>query len=171
MYRVLEYTILFIVVVVLQFFLFNNLNLGVYINPLIYIAFIVMLPMEIPSIAVLMLGLLTGLTMDFTMGTSGINTIATLFTAFSRPIVLNLTVGKDEVRDGGMPTIERLGTSKYFRYTITVIFIQCLVFFTFESLTWSFYYLTLLRVGLSTAATLALVYFCELLFTIKRSKF
>lgn len=171
MYKVIEYTILFVVVVLLQFFLFNNLNLGVYINPLIYVGFIVLLPMEIPAILLLLLGLAMGMVMDATMGTSGINTAASLFIAFVRPLVLNLTVGKDEVRDGGVPSTERLGMSKYYRYTSILIFLHCFIFFTLESLTWTFYYLTLLRIILSSFVTVVLVYFCQLLFTVKRTRF
>ena len=60
MYRFLEYTLLFVIVVLLQIFLFNNLNLSVYVNPLVYIAFVVMLPMEINRAALLLLGFLLG---------------------------------------------------------------------------------------------------------------
>lgn len=171
MHRVFEYAVLFVIVVLLQFFLFNNLNLGVYINPLIYVAFIVLLPMEMATIGTLLLGLLMGVTMDVTMGTSGINTIALLFTSFIRRSLLTITVGKDELRDGGMPSTGRLGRVKYFRYTVIFILLHCFVFFTFESLAWRFYHLTLLRIILSTAVTVLLVYVCQLMFTVKRSKF
>lgn len=171
MYRVIEYTVFFVIVVLLQVFLFNNLNLSVYLNPLVYIAFIVLLPMGIAHVALLSLGLLLGLTMDLIMGTAGINTIATLLTAFIRPLILLLIVGKQEVKDGGIPTAGRLGMAKYIRYSLIVITIQCLVFFTFESLSWSYYHHTLLRVLFSTLLTTILAYFASMLVDIKgRSK-
>lgn len=167
MYRFLEYTLLFVVVVLLQIFLFNNLNLSVYVNPLVYIAFIVMLPMEINRAVLLLLGFLLGATMDMIMGTAGINTIATLATAFLRPILLTLAAGKEEVMGGGIPSIGRLGRKKYLRYLLFVILLQCFVFFTFESLTWKYYYLTLIRIVCSTLVTALLVYWLQLLFVIK----
>ena len=169
MYRFLEYTLLFVIVVLLQIFLFNNLNLSVYINPLVYMAFIVMLPMEINRALLLLLGFLLGGVMDMIMGTAGINTIATVATSFLRPSILILTAGKEDVMGGGVPGIRRLGRKKYLRYLLILIFLQCFIFFTFESLTWSYYYLTLVRIVLSTLMTALLVYWLQLLFVIKKN--
>ena len=46
MYRTLQYALLFLVAALLQIFLFNNLSLSVYLNPLVYVVFIALLPME-----------------------------------------------------------------------------------------------------------------------------
>lgn len=161
---------MFTLVVVLQFFLFNNLNMGIYVNPLLYVAFIILLPMEIAHVFLLGLGLGLGVLMDATMGTGGINTIALLATSFSRPILLNITVGKEEVREGGVPTISRLGNVKFFKYVILITLLHCTIFFTIESLTWSAYYLTMIRIVLSGVVTVVLVYGFQLLFTLKRFK-
>lgn len=47
MYRLLEYGILFFVMVILQVFLFSRIGISIYVNPLVYIAFLILLPMEI----------------------------------------------------------------------------------------------------------------------------
>ena len=47
MHRTLQYAILFIVMVILQIFLFSRIGISVYVHPLVCIAFIVLLPMEI----------------------------------------------------------------------------------------------------------------------------
>ena len=95
MYRLLEYGILFFVMVILQVFLFSRIGISIYVNPLVYIAFLILLPMEIAGALLLVLGMVLGMTVDFFMGTAGINTIATLFASFCRPSVLTLLVGKD----------------------------------------------------------------------------
>ena len=46
MYRTLPYLALFAATVLLQVFLFDNLSISVYLNPLVYIAFIVLLPLD-----------------------------------------------------------------------------------------------------------------------------
>ena len=84
MYRLLEYGILFFVMVILQVFLFSRIGISIYVNPLVYIAFLILLPMEIAGALLLVLGMVLGMTVDFFMGTAGINTIATLFAAFCR---------------------------------------------------------------------------------------
>ena len=161
MHRTLQYAILFIVMVILQIFLFSRIGISVYVHPLVCIAFIVLLPMEIAPLALLGLGLLLGVTLDFFMATAGIHTVAALLAAFCRPALLNVLVGKDEVKDGGVPNVNRIGAKK---------FVHSTAFFLLEALSWSFFYRTALRIALSSAVTLPLVYFCQKLFSVNRQK-
>ncbi|MBQ4278954.1 MAG: rod shape-determining protein MreD [Rikenellaceae bacterium] len=167
MQRILEYTLMFVIVALLQVFLFDNLNLSVYLTPLVYVTFIVLLPMELAPVAVLLLGLATGLAIDLLMALPGINTIATLAAAYTRRGVLLLIAGKEALHDGGVPNAQRLGLKRYLRYSSAVVLLHGLVFFTFEALTWRYYYLTLLRTVLSGALTVGLVFCCQLLFLMK----
>ena len=57
MYRLLEYGILFFVMVILQVFLFSRIGISIYVNPLVYIAFLILLPMEIAGALRLVLGM------------------------------------------------------------------------------------------------------------------
>ena len=168
MYRLLEYGILFFVMVILQVFLFSRIGISIYVNPLVYIAFLILLPMEIAGALLLVLGMVLGMTVDFFMGTAGINTIATLLAAFFRPAVLTLLVGKDEVKEGGVPNVNRIGLKRFLRYAGVIVLLHGTVFFVLESLTWSFFYLTLLRIICSSVITLLLVYFCQKLFAVNR---
>ena len=161
MYRLLEYGILFFVMVILQVFLFSRIGISIYVNPLVYIAFLILLPMEIAGALLLVLGMVLGMT-------AGINTIATLFAAFCRPAVLTLLVGKDEVKEGGVPNVNRIGLKRFLRYAGVIVLLHGTVFFVLESLTWSFFYLTLLRIICSSVITLLLVYFCQKLFAVNR---
>ena len=170
MLRTIEYSVLFFVMVVLQVFLFSRIGFSIYLHPLPYVAFIILLPMEIAPLALLGLGLLTGITMDFFMATAGINTIATLLVSFCRPALLGLLIGKDETRDGGVPNVNRIGFKKFIRYAGIMTFLSCFVFFTLETLSWHFFHITALRIGLSWIVTLLLVYFCQKLFSVNRKK-
>ena len=161
MHRTLQYAILFIAMVILQIFLFSRIGISVYVHPLVCIAFIVLLPMEIAPLALLGLALLQGVTLDFFMATAGIHTIAAL---------LAVLVGKDEVKDGGVPNVNRIGAKKFVRYASAMILIHSTAFFLLEALSWSFFYRTALRIVLSSAVTLPLVYFCQKLFSVNRQK-
>ena len=165
MHRTLAYTIFFIVLVLLQAFLFDNLNLSIYIYPLVYTAFIILLPIQTPRIAVLLLGFAIGVAVDAVSGTAGLHTIASLASAFCRPKMLRLSIGKEEANEGGIPNSVKLGTGAFLRYSSVFIFIHCLVFFSFEALSWSYFHLTLVRILFSSAVTVALVYCTQLLFT------
>lgn len=111
MYRTLPYLALFAATVLLQVFLFDNLSISIYLNPLVYIVFIALLPLDTPPAAVLGAGLALGVTMDFAMGAAGINTIATLLIAFLRPTLAGMICGRDNVREGGIPLAAALWTA------------------------------------------------------------
>lgn len=163
MQRAIGYTIYFITMVLLQAFVFNNLNLSVYIYPLVCTSFVMLLPIQTPHIATLMLGLVTGITLDAVSGTAGLHTIASLFTAFCRPLLLRLSIGREEANEGGIPNADGLGTGPFLRYSSVFIFLHCFVFFAFEGLSWEYFHLTLLRIVLSTAVTIPLVYLAQML--------
>lgn len=60
MHKTLPYLALFAVVVLLQVFLFDNLSISIYLNPLVYVAFIALLPLDTPPVVLLLSGLATG---------------------------------------------------------------------------------------------------------------
>ena len=170
MCRILEYFILFAVVILLQVFVFDSLQTGRYFTPFVYPAFVILLPMEISGWLLLLLAAATGVTMDVFMGTPALNTIATVFLAFCRPGVLKLFVEKDVLDEGGIPNIARLGTARFIRYSTALLLLFNAVFFVLETMTLTGIGYTLLRIVLSTAASAAVVYFCQLLFVIHKSK-
>ena len=158
MYRTLPYLGLFAAAALLQVFLFDNLTISIYLNPLVYIVFIALLPLDTPPAAVLGAGLALGVTMDFAMGAAGINTIATLLIAFLRPTLAGMICGRDNVREGGIPSSARLGERKLITY---------LVFFSLEALSWTHALHTLLRIVVSTAVSAGFIWIIARIFTAK----
>lgn len=160
MYRTLQYALLFLVAALLQTFLFNNLTLSVYLNPLVYVVFIALLPMETAPIKMLLAGLAMGLAMDWTMGAAGVNTIATVLVAFVRIHLLDFICGKENVHDGGVPSVRRMGEKSFAAYLALTVLLHNAIFFYLEALSWSHALLTLLRLGVS--ATVG-TFFCWLI--------
>ena len=172
MRNVLTYTGLFVVaVVILQLFVFDSVRVSIYFGPLAYIAFVALLPLNMRPIAVLVLGLVTGLFMDFFEGTAGAHTAATLFTAYARRWMLIATLGRDAVEEeSAMPSAKLLGGAKFLRYAALVATLHCLVYFSLEALTWANYGLVLIKTAVSAVFTIAAVWACSLLFTVKTPK-
>lgn len=166
----LKYLLLLVVTLALQMLLFEPMNLGPYLYPLVYIAFIVLLPMKSLPIVVLLSGAAVGAFMDIFTGTPGIHSIATLFTAYTRQYMLNFIVGKEYVGDGGVPSAKSIGAAKFMRYASFVVFTQCIIFFSLEAMNWRYFYLVLLKIALSGAFTLFFVWLISLLFTVKSRK-
>ena len=138
MYRTLPYFGLFAAAVLLQVFLFDNLSISVYFNPLVYIVFIALLPLETLPVAVLGAGLALGVTMDCVMGAAGSNTIATLLIAYLRPTLI-----------------------------VALTLIHHAVFFSLEALSWIHLPHTLLRIAVSSAVSVGFIWIIARIFTAK----
>lgn len=161
MIRFLEYAATFILLVILQEFVFDNINLGGVVNPYIYIMFIILLPLDTPGWILLMLGFGAGATVDFMSGTAGLQTIASTWLAFVRPTVAGLLLGKDLVYDGGIPNAGRVGTGKFLRYLTVMVVLFNIPFFILEDLSGSAGVLAL-RIVLSSAFSVGIIYFLHL---------
>lgn len=161
MLRIAQYLLLFVATAALQLFLFDNLSWGYWVHPFIYLAFVLLLPMEIGRGWLLLLAAGAGAAMDFFSGAPGVNTAATTAAAFCRPALLQGFVGKELVGDGGMPNVRRVGGGKFFRYAFLTILVHVSVFYTLETLSAAGLFHTLLRVAASTACTLAAVWLVQ----------
>lgn len=167
MYRTLPYCVLFLVTVFLQVFLFDNLSISIYFNPLVYVAFIALLPLSALPVTVLGAGLAMGVTMDFAMGAAGVNTISTLLVAFLRPTVVGLLSPRDDAREGGVPSPERMGRRVFLNYLVVLVVIHHAVFFSLEALSWTHAARTLLRIALSSAVSVGFIWLITRIFTAK----
>lgn len=169
MHRTISYIVLFVVMLLLQIFLFDNLSLSIYFNPLIYIAIIVLLPLETPQIATLATGLGTGICMDLLMGTAGLNTIATLFVSFFRQTTLTLTLHQDEARERGVPSPERMNARSFLIYLVSLVLLHHIIFFSLETLSTAHLLHTLVRIIVSSAASVFFLWYVTRIFTTKFS--
>lgn len=168
MYRVYPYIVLFVALALLQVFLFDNLSISVYLSPLVYVAFVVLLPIDVrPSVA-LLAALATGVAMDWTMGGAGINTIATLPLALLRRPLLRSICGEENIREGGIPSPERLGRGSFLRYLVAMVAVHHLLFFVVESLSWSRLPHTLVRWLLSGAVSVGFIWLVARIFTARQ---
>lgn len=169
MYRILPYGILFTATALLQIFLFNQLAISIYLCPLVYVAFVLLLPLELPPALVLLGGLASGAAMDWTMGTAGINTAATVLAAFLRPYALRLVCRRDDAREEGIPSAERLGKGVFLNYLAVLVLLHHALFFALESLSGAYLLQTMLRTVVSAAATVGFCWLIARLFTSKLS--
>jgi len=148
-----RYTGAFILLIILQLLIFSNIEFSGYVNPYIYVMFILILPFSIPSWFLLILSFFTGLVVDLFSGTLGVHAFATVMAGFVRPWILTLNI-TSEITDPDMsPSLFRNGFRWFLFYTVTVVFVHHLTLFFVEVFTFSNFFHTLLRVLLSTAVT------------------
>ena len=148
-----RYSAAFIVLIVLQIVIFSNIEFSGYVNPYVYVMFILILPFSIPSWLLLILAFFTGLVVDLFSGTLGVHAFATVMAGFVRPWILSLNI-TSEVNDPDVsPSLYRNSLRWFLFYTVTVVFVHHLSLFLVEVFTFSNFFHTLLRVLLSTAVT------------------
>ena len=83
----------FVVLVFLQVLLLNNVNLAGYINPYLYILFIILYPLDGNKGLLIFLSFLLGLCIDIFEDSGGVHAAACAFIAYIRPVVLKYSFG------------------------------------------------------------------------------
>lgn len=166
MFRTLPYIALFLTAALSQIFIFDNLSVSVYVAPLVYLLFIVLLPVESSRILMLSAGIVTGFVMDAAMGTSGLNSIATIFIAFFRAPILNAIAGRKQLAERGVPSGILMGNGDYVTYLVVMVLLHHAIFFAFETLTMVNLLFTLLRFACSSVVSLIYIWLMARLFTI-----
>ena len=160
--RLLEYITFFVAVVLLQALLFDNLVLTRYVVPLYYVAFILLLPVNIGRLSLLIFGALLGMVMDALMGVAGLNVIATTAVAFARPLVMSISMGNDTQHEK-IPFGGAIDDKAFLLYTTLLVGLHQTIFFGFESLG-SHFFFTVAKIVCSTLTTVVLVWITAGLF-------
>ncbi len=155
--RIFRHTIFFILLILLQVLFFNNIQFSGYVNPYIYIMFILLLPVEIPSWLLLLLSFATGLIIDFFSGSPGMHTSATVLAGFVRPQILNVLSPRDGYEPGASPSMITYGFRWFLLYSLTIILIHHTALFYLEVFRLSEFFRTMLRVLLSSFFSLTFI--------------
>ena len=158
---ILRFGLIFILLILLQVLLFNNIQFSGYVNPYVYIMFILLLPVEIPSWLLLIICFITGLIVDFFSGSPGLHTSATVVVGFVRPHVLRLISPKDGYEPGSDPSMLTYGFRWFFSYTLLIVLIHHTTLFYLEVFRFMDFFRTLLRVLLSTMFSVTFILLIE----------
>lgn len=153
MNRSSSYIISFVVLIVLQLLIFNNIQFSGFVNPYVYVMFILILPMAIPTWILLLLSFMTGIVIDIFAGTMGVHAFATVMAGFVRPWVLSLNITSEASEPETSPSSHNSGLRWFFIYTVTVVFIHHFTLFFVEVFSFTNFFHTILRVLLSTLVT------------------
>ncbi|MFH2095990.1 MAG: rod shape-determining protein MreD [Bacteroidota bacterium] len=164
---IVRYIILFIVLVLIQVLVLNNVKFSGYINPYLYVLFILLLPFEIPNWMLLVAGLLLGFVNDAFTNTPGMHTMATVFMSYMRPYILGMFSPRDGYEAGTLPRIHFYGFAWFFKYTGILILAHHFVLFFIEAFRFTDFFQTLFRIILSAVFTMIIVLLSQLFMTKK----
>lgn len=159
----IKYIIRFIALVLLQVLILNHISLVGYVNPYLYILFVLWIPFSTEKWVLLISAFLLGFSVDIFSNTLGLNAAASVAMAFARPFVISLISTGADFEPGSRPSIRGQGIRWFLTYAIILVLIHHTVLFYLEIFRFSEFFSTLLRVVLSGIFTLSLVMLSEYL--------
>ncbi len=160
----------FAILVGIQVLVIKNIELGRFINPFIYVLFIIGLPFETPKWLLLFSAFAMGITIDLFYDTAGMHAAACVFIAYLRPGLLKLFSPRDGYEFGTQPTIQYLGIPWFLSYSGILILLHHLVLFYIEVFRFSEFFSTFFRVIVSSVFTILLVVISQYLFNRKKAQ-
>ncbi len=160
----LKYSWQFVLLCLLQVLIFNNLNLGGFLNPFPYVYLILVLPISIGRIPLLFIGFALGLVIDVFSNTGGIHAAATTLVAFYRPLYLKARSPREGYESTALPHLKTFGFAWFIPYAMLIVILHHTVLFYLEIFRFVEFFHTLLKVVLSSGLTLFFVFLAELLF-------
>ncbi len=154
----------FLILILLQVVIVQNIRLGSYIILFPYVLFILILPFETPKLLVLLLAFITGLTIDMFYDTAGIHAAACTVIGFLRYYILRLLSPREGYDVGLTPTVDGMGSLWFVTYAFSIIFIHHLFVFYIEIFRFNEFFRTLLRVFISSISSFIFVHILQFLF-------
>jgi rod shape-determining protein MreD len=158
---ILRFGLIFILLTLLQVLLFNNIQFSGYVNPYVYIMFILILPIEIPSWLLLLLSFATGLIIDFFTGSTGMHTSATVLAGFVRPYALRIVSPRDGYESGSDPSMMTYGFRWFLTYSLLIVLVHHTALFYLEVFRLADFFRTMVRVLLSTLFSMTFILLIE----------
>lgn len=168
--EVIRNIVRFMILVGVQVLIIKNIELGRFINPFIYVLFLIALPFETPKWVLLVAGFLIGITIDMFYDTAGMHAAACVFMAYVRPGVLKLFSPRDGYEFGTQPTVQYLGIPWFLSYSGILVLAHHLILFYLEIFRFSEFFSTFFRVLISAVFTVLLIIITQYLFNRKKEQ-
>lgn len=157
-------TLRFIGLVLLQVLVIDNIRLGYYIHPCVYILFILLMPFNTPKWKLLINGFLIGMTIDLFCGTPGLNAAATVFMAFLRPMVINGMTRRKDINENDEPSLNNMGVSWFLIYASLLLLAHNLLLFLLELFSFKLFHIIIIQTILSVASSILVLFLILMLF-------
>jgi len=146
----------FILLVLFQVLVLNNIQFLGYINPYLYILFILVLPVQMPRWLLLILAFILGMTIDVFSNTIGMHAFATVLVAFFRDGIIKLFTNIEE-GNNPTPSFHTFGVSAFVKYVVLIVLIHHTTLFLLEAFSFAHFWIMLVKILLSSLVTIMLI--------------
>ena len=145
-----------LLIFVLQVLLFDHLHIGSWGIVMMYILFLINLPIRIPRWAEMLIGLLVGIMMDVWHSSLGIHIAACVALSFVRPLLLNNAI-QDIERIKDNISVQTIGRIEYTKCAVVLTVLHHFIVFSLETLNIQFWWIVILQTLISSAMTLCVI--------------
>jgi len=154
----------FIVLLMLQVFLFKNIGYYNLATPFPYILFILLLPVGMSNFILYCLAFVMGISVDAFYDTLGVNAAASAALAWARIAFIRITLQTDHYENYMTPLWGNVPFRWFFLYTVLLTLIHHSVLFMVEAFSFHQFHYTLIRILLSCIFTVVIIMLFSLLF-------
>lgn len=146
----------YILVMMLQVLLFDQLQLWGACHPYIYVLCLLMMPITLPHSADMLIGAVVGLIMDIFCNSLGIHTASCILIMFIRPYLLGAIVN-DKDRLNEQISLHAVGMEALVKYAVILVVLHHLTVFSLAAWSWSHLWFVLIETIISSTITVALI--------------
>ncbi len=120
---------MFVAIMALQIFILNNVSAIGMTAPYLYLAFVLMLPINLSPTFVLFLAFCIGFIEDLSIGSLGVHSCATVMMAAARPTVLKIMAPRGGYERNNVPLMKNFGVMWSMKYILVSILIHHIVLY------------------------------------------
>jgi len=168
--EIFTYLLRFALILLIQLLVVNNIELSSYVNPYIYISFILLLPVTVKPWHVVAISFLVGAVMDAFSSTPGLHIAAANFMGFIRIHYLKATTTKEDIEGRISPTLSQKGVVWFVFYCLMMTLIHHTILFFLEIYGFQEFFATLTRIVMSSLVTVMLILLGQLVFFRSKQK-
>lgn len=146
----------YLLIMVLQVLLFDQLQLWGACHPYIYVLCLLMMPITLPHNVDMLIGAFAGFIMDIFCNSLGVHMAACILLMYIRPYLIGVIVN-DKDRLNEQISLHSIGMEALLKYTVIMVFIHHLTVFSLAAWSWSHMGFVLLETIVSSTITILLV--------------
>lgn len=134
---ILRHIFAFILLAGLQVLILNGLDISSYINPQVFILFLLLLPVNTEIWFCLIAGFISGSIVDGLSNTNGIHAFAGTALGYFRFFYIKFSLDKEEIERGMSPNLKNMSISWHFFYLLICSLIYHWIVFFMEAFTFT----------------------------------
>ncbi len=164
---ILRHLFNFIILAGLQVLVLNALDISGYLNPQVFILFLLLIPVNADIWICIIAGFISGALVDGMANTSGIHAFAGTALGYFRFFYIKFSLDKEVIERGMSPNIRNMAGSWHFFYILISSLLYHWVVFVLESFSFSNFGITSLKVLSSGTIAAFIMYLIGFIFSRK----